>query len=205
MRNAGEVLTVGHSNHPIDLFTELLRGARVEAIADVRRYPGSRRNPQFRAAALEVSLAEAGIAMVAFGEGSAAGALRRSWRSPQRGLAQLVAPPPITWRPRSSPPASSAWRPRDRAADRGHVRKADWRRCHRQLIADALLARAGARSICSQTGAASRRLSPHAVVGGPGQLPRPAAAGVVRASSPAPRRRPDQQRLAGQAGRVRAR
>ncbi len=68
MRNAGEVLTVGHSNHPIDLFSELVRRAGVEAIADVRRYPGSRRNPQFGAAALERSLGELGIAVLAFGE-----------------------------------------------------------------------------------------------------------------------------------------
>ena len=39
----------------------MLRTAGVETLLDVRRYPGSRRNPQYNRGALEPALAEAGI------------------------------------------------------------------------------------------------------------------------------------------------
>jgi uncharacterized protein (DUF488 family) len=42
-------------------FLALLRGAGVEAIADVRRFPGSRRHPHFGADALAASLREVGL------------------------------------------------------------------------------------------------------------------------------------------------
>jgi uncharacterized protein (DUF488 family) len=61
------VFTIGHSNHPLATFIDLLRGARVTAIADVRSIPFSRRWPQFGRAALERSLGEAGIAYVFLG------------------------------------------------------------------------------------------------------------------------------------------
>lgn len=56
-----ELLTVGHSTHAIDEFLGLLGGASVELVVDVRRFPGSRRHPQFVSAALASSLAEAHI------------------------------------------------------------------------------------------------------------------------------------------------
>ena len=40
----------------------MLRGAGVRTLVDVRRYPGSRRNPQYNRGALEESLIPAGIA-----------------------------------------------------------------------------------------------------------------------------------------------
>jgi len=55
------VFTVGHSNHPIGVFIALLRAHGIEALADVRSYPGSRRNPQFNQAALREALNAAGI------------------------------------------------------------------------------------------------------------------------------------------------
>lgn len=39
----------------------MLEAAGVETLVDVRRYPGSRRNPQYNRAALEATLADAGI------------------------------------------------------------------------------------------------------------------------------------------------
>ena len=42
MASAGEILTVGHSNHEEGEFLELVRGAGVELIADVRANPRSR-------------------------------------------------------------------------------------------------------------------------------------------------------------------
>jgi len=58
---APRVVTVGHSTHPIETFIVLLRGAGVTDIVDVRRLPGSRRNPQFDAERLGSSLEAAGI------------------------------------------------------------------------------------------------------------------------------------------------
>ncbi|HEV2819729.1 MAG TPA: DUF488 domain-containing protein [Solirubrobacteraceae bacterium] len=56
-----ELLTVGHSTHPLEDFLALLSEAGVAALADVRRYPGSRRHPQFGSEALEAALARAGV------------------------------------------------------------------------------------------------------------------------------------------------
>jgi uncharacterized protein (DUF488 family) len=55
------VFTIGHSNHPIETFIALLRAHGIEALADVRSFPGSRRNPQFNQAALREALNAAGI------------------------------------------------------------------------------------------------------------------------------------------------
>jgi len=63
-----EVLTIGHSNHPIEHFLTLLRGAGVTAIADVRSAPHSRHVPQFNHDALKAALRDAGIAHVYLGK-----------------------------------------------------------------------------------------------------------------------------------------
>jgi uncharacterized protein (DUF488 family) len=54
--------TVGHGTRPADELVATLHEAGVETLVDVRRYPGSRRHPQFDRAALSETLAEAGIA-----------------------------------------------------------------------------------------------------------------------------------------------
>lgn len=56
------VFTVGHGTRTIEDFLELVRRAQIETLVDVRRYPGSRRNPQFNRRALAESLADEGIA-----------------------------------------------------------------------------------------------------------------------------------------------
>ena len=53
--------TIGHSTHPLEKFIELLQANEIEALADVRRFPGSRRYPQFNQEALAASLSDAGI------------------------------------------------------------------------------------------------------------------------------------------------
>jgi uncharacterized protein (DUF488 family) len=58
------LLTVGHSNLNLHDFLALLDAHGVEALADVRRYPASRRHPHFDAASLERSLDVAGIEYV---------------------------------------------------------------------------------------------------------------------------------------------
>lgn len=63
-----EIWTVGHSNHTIDRFVELLQTAGVTAIADVRSAPYSRRVRHFNREPLRTALAEAGIAYVWLGD-----------------------------------------------------------------------------------------------------------------------------------------
>jgi uncharacterized protein (DUF488 family) len=55
------IWTVGHSNVGIEVLIEALKGAGIEVLCDIRRFPVSRRNPQFNRDALAASLAEAGI------------------------------------------------------------------------------------------------------------------------------------------------
>jgi uncharacterized protein (DUF488 family) len=58
------IFTIGHSNRTIDELLDLLTGAGVELVVDVRRLPGSRRYPQFDEDALRASLATVGIDLV---------------------------------------------------------------------------------------------------------------------------------------------
>jgi uncharacterized protein (DUF488 family) len=61
------VYTIGHSTHSLDAFISLLQGAGVEAIADVRSAPFSRRFPHFSQGALCRALPVNGIAYVPLG------------------------------------------------------------------------------------------------------------------------------------------
>lgn len=69
------VYTAGHGSRSIDELVALLRAAEVACLVDVRAYPASRRHPQFARAALEHSLAQAGIRYE--WEGRALGGRRR--------------------------------------------------------------------------------------------------------------------------------
>jgi uncharacterized protein (DUF488 family) len=135
------ILTVGHGTRPIDAFLALLGGAGVQVLVDVRRFPGSRRNPQYAREALRAALEEAGIAYVWMGEelggfrspvpGSRHTALaQRAFAgyadhmdTPafRRGLERLIAL--ARERPVAVMCAETLW----------------WR-CHRRMLADALLA-----------------------------------------------------------------
>jgi uncharacterized protein (DUF488 family) len=55
------VFTIGHSTRPIATFLRLLMAHGVTQLVDVRRFPASRTNPQFNSGALEKSLAEVHI------------------------------------------------------------------------------------------------------------------------------------------------
>lgn len=61
------VLTIGHSNHPVEAFIALLRQHGVTALADVRSAPYSRFAPQFNREALERSLKASSIKYVFLG------------------------------------------------------------------------------------------------------------------------------------------
>jgi uncharacterized protein (DUF488 family) len=62
------IKTIGHSNHPIERFVDLLKGGGVELLVDVRSVPYSRRFPQFGRERLAKSLDAAGIAYAWEGE-----------------------------------------------------------------------------------------------------------------------------------------
>jgi uncharacterized protein (DUF488 family) len=66
--SAPEILTIGHSNHVIELFVRLLAQHEVRVLADVRSVPYSRRHPAYNREALERSLAQAGVAYVFLGK-----------------------------------------------------------------------------------------------------------------------------------------
>jgi uncharacterized protein (DUF488 family) len=53
--------TIGHSTRSLEIFSQLLKAHRIELLADVRRWPASRRHPHFQREALSKALKEAGI------------------------------------------------------------------------------------------------------------------------------------------------
>ena len=135
------VFTIGHSIRPLDEFLRLLNAHGVTGLADVRTVPKSRRHPHFARSALEASLPAAGITYRHF---AALGGLRkprrnsvnRGWRHEGfRGYADHMATEEF----------ASAIEELLTFARRYIVAvmcaEAKWWECHRQLIADALVAR----------------------------------------------------------------
>src|SRR5207248_7550408 len=62
------IWTIGHSNRSIEDFLGLLARPAIQTLADVRRFPGSRRYPQFGHEQLANSVRRSGIAYVHFPE-----------------------------------------------------------------------------------------------------------------------------------------
>jgi uncharacterized protein (DUF488 family) len=136
------ILTIGHSNRPIAEFLELLALHGVELLADVRKMPGSRANPQFGGAALENSLRTAGIGYVHL---PGLGGLRRgSKNSPNSGWRNASFRAFADYMLTQEFDSSLADLIARSAAKRTAIMCAEavpWR-CHRSLIADALVVRA---------------------------------------------------------------
>lgn len=55
------LFTIGHSTHPLDRFLDLLAQHDIKILADIRRFPGSRKFPQFNQENLASILPKAGI------------------------------------------------------------------------------------------------------------------------------------------------
>jgi uncharacterized protein (DUF488 family) len=55
------IYTIGHSTHPLDEFIAMLQSFKIELVADIRSFPGSRRYPHFNKEALEISLPKSNI------------------------------------------------------------------------------------------------------------------------------------------------
>jgi uncharacterized protein (DUF488 family) len=86
--------SVGHSTHPLSEFAALCRGAAIDLVCDIRRFPVSRRHPQFRRDNMAARLKAEEIAYVWLGE--SLGGLRsgpyEDWMATpffQRGLDEL--------------------------------------------------------------------------------------------------------------------
>ena len=135
------VLTVGHSTRPLKEFIELLKAHSVASLIDVRTVPRSRHNPQFNRETLPEALARAGIGYAHVrGLGgfrrAGAGSPNTGWRNASfRGYADYMQTPEF---------AENLARLIERAS-RERValmcsEAVPWR-CHRSLIADALVVR----------------------------------------------------------------
>lgn len=133
--------TIGHSTRTLQEFVELLGLNGIGAVADVRRFPGSRKYPHFAQDNLAVRLREIGVEYVHFPE---LGGRRRPradsdntvWRSASfRGYADYMGTGEfMAGIERLSEMASSS-----RVAIM--CSEAVWWRCHRALISDFLKSR----------------------------------------------------------------
>lgn len=83
---ARTLYTIGHSNRSLDDFIDLLQGAAVGQLIDVRGHPGSRRFPLFNRNSLKLTLADEGIAYAWFGR-ELGGLRREKTDSPHTALA----------------------------------------------------------------------------------------------------------------------
>ena len=137
---AGTLFTIGHSTRPIDEFVALLAAHGIERLVDVRRFPGSRRHPQFGQDALAAALESAGIGYtheVELGgrrEAAAADSPNRAWRNASfRAYADHPSSPEFQAALRRVLTAAT-----ERPTTVMCAEAVPWR-CHRSLIADALL------------------------------------------------------------------
>ena len=130
------IWTVGHSTLPIVAFRDLLLANGVTVIADVRRFPMSRRHPQFNRAALADALAASGIRYEPFLELGGRrpprpNSVNTAWRNPSfRGFADYADTPPF------QEALSRLMDLAARASTALMCAEALWWRCHRALIAD---------------------------------------------------------------------
>lgn len=164
---AGRIWTIGHSTHELGRLIELLGGQRIEAVADVRKVPRSRRMPHFSGDSLAVSLPEASVEYQHLPE---LGGFRRPRAgSPNAGWEHAG------FRGYADHMESDEFRAGlERLESLGARRRtavmcaeAQWHRCHRRLLADALLVRGWeVLHIGSDGRVQPHRLTPFAVVAG---------------------------------------
>ena len=135
------VFTIGHSTRSAAEFIELLQESQVELLIDVRRFPASRRYPHFNQDELSAALAAAGISYlheeVLGGRRTPAPDSRNSaLRNAQfRGYADHMGTPAF----RAAIAAIEA-RAQKQVQAVMCAEAVPWR-CHRNLLADALIAR----------------------------------------------------------------
>jgi uncharacterized protein (DUF488 family) len=132
------VWTIGHSTRSLEEFLELLSANKIEAVADVRRYPGSRRWPHFAREPLGIALESGGLAYNWFPElggrrTPSPDSRNTAWRSPAfRGYADYMETEAFAEGLARLVNLASGLRTAILCAE------LLWWRCHRGLIADAL-------------------------------------------------------------------
>lgn len=159
--------TVGHSTRPVDELIDLLAAQGITRLVDIRTVPRSRHNPQYQHDALSSSLEEAGIGYTYLSE---LGGLRSrrpdspntAWRNASfQGYADHM----LTEEFRSGLEQLE----RVATAEPTAIMCAEavpWR-CHRRLVADALVVRGWTvLEIISASEPREHRLTPFAVVDG---------------------------------------
>jgi uncharacterized protein (DUF488 family) len=133
------VWTIGHSTRSSLELIECLLAYEVELLIDVRRFPGSRRLPQFDAPALELSLREHGIGyrwIAALGgrRSTSSGDGASAWRHPAfRAYAEHLTTEEFAEGLFELTMLAGGLRSAIMCAE------VLWWRCHRRLIADALV------------------------------------------------------------------
>jgi uncharacterized protein (DUF488 family) len=164
--DATTLFTIGHSTRPLEELIALLARNGVTQLADVRTVPKSRRHPQFVREALAESLPRAGIAYRHFpGLGGPRkprpDSTNNAWRNAGfRGYADYMQSPPFA----QALDDLLRWAARPTAI---MCAEAVWWQCHRQLIADALVARGvEVRHIVSAAAPEPHRLTEFARVDG---------------------------------------
>jgi uncharacterized protein (DUF488 family) len=163
----GTVFTIGHSTRPLAEFIEMLRAHGVQRVVDVRSIPRSRHNPQFNRETLALRLRSAGIGYVHLKK---LGGLRHAKADSAN----------VGWHNASFRGFADYMQTEDFLAGLGRLEKlaagkptavmcaeaVPWR-CHRSLIADALLVRKiPVEDILSVTRAQEHEITPFARVRG---------------------------------------
>lgn len=161
------IFTVGHSTRPIANFVSLLEAYGIRQILDIRTIPRSRHNPQFNAEALAAALSEAGIRYIGC---PALGGLRHArkdspndgWRNKSfRGYADYMQTDAFGDGLNTLIAARRSQRTAIMCAE-----AVPWR-CHRSLVADALLVRGiEVVDILTESDWRSHKLTPFARVEG---------------------------------------
>jgi uncharacterized protein (DUF488 family) len=161
------IWTIGHSIKPIDEFTELLGTHKIHILVDVRSIPRSRHNPQFNQEILAESLKEIGLVYVHVADlgglrKALQGSINTGWRNASfRGYADYMQ-------------SEHFWKALEELMVYGQksptaimcAEAVPWR-CHRSLIADALLVRGwDVRHIMSVQTAEAHALTAFATIDG---------------------------------------
>jgi uncharacterized protein (DUF488 family) len=133
------VFSIGHGTRPADELVECLRDAGVRTLVDVRRFPRSRRNPQFNREPLEQTLAAAEIG---YRHALELGGRRSDEPGEERFACISVA----AFRSYAARMDASEWQRALADALAEPVpcfmcAETPWWRCHRRLIAELLAAR----------------------------------------------------------------
>ncbi len=133
------ILTIGHGVRPLEELVETLEGAGVRTLVDVRRFPGSRRNPQFNSSTVAAAVEEAGIAYLHAVE---LGGRRSGEPGEERFPCIRVA----AFRSYAARMATDEWQTALAAALAEPApcfmcAETVWWRCHRRLIAELVTAR----------------------------------------------------------------